>query len=228
MSIIKPPVLPSWADAGDKIQPTNQEVAAGWPVSNIPPSRQRFNWILNYLANGVRYFSRRGLPDYDVLETYMIGDCIIGDDGNTYKSLVDGNIANTPSTATAKWTLWAFTKAQIAKMITDAEGADLSAVAKSGSYNDLSDKPIIPALPTLATIATSGKYEDLIGKPSIPTKTSNLNNDSGFLTASSTITASNGVANFYPYSWGYTGRSARLTLSNGSYFDVVINGDQAP
>lgn len=145
MSIIKPPVLPAWADAGDKIQPTNQEVAVGWPVSNIPPSRQRFNWILNYLANGIRYFSRRGLPDYDPLETYMTGDCIIGDDGNTYKSLVDNNTANTPSMATTKWTLWALTKTQIAKMITDAEGSGLSVVAKSGSYNDLSDKPKIPA-----------------------------------------------------------------------------------
>jgi len=120
MSIIKPAVLTAWADAGDKVKPADAELAIGWPVSNIPPSRQRFNWILNYLANGVRYFSRRGLPDYDALETYMTGDCIIGDDGNTYKSLVDNNTANTPTASVTKWTLWAFTAEQISQLIESA------------------------------------------------------------------------------------------------------------
>lgn len=44
----------------------------------------------------------------------------------------------------------------------------LATVATSGSYNDLSDKPTIPTLPTLATVATSGSYDDLSNKPSIP------------------------------------------------------------
>ncbi|MCS8058069.1 hypothetical protein N0406_03540 [Pseudomonas aeruginosa] len=62
----------------------------------------------------------------------------------------------------------------------------LSAVAASGSYNDLSNKPSIPAAqvqtdwsassglgvllnkPSLAAVATSGAYADLTGKPSIP------------------------------------------------------------
>jgi len=39
----------------------------------------------------------------------------------------------------------------------------LSAVATSGSYNDLSNKP------TLATVATTGSYSDLSGKPSFAT-----------------------------------------------------------
>ena len=52
----------------------------------------------------------------------------------------------------------------------------LATVATSGSYNDLSDKP------TLATVATSGSYNDLIDKPTIPTATSQLDNDSNFIT----------------------------------------------
>lgn len=64
-----------------------------------------------------------------------------------------------------------------------------AAVATSGSYNDLSDTPTIPAAqvqsnwtqttttavdyiknkPTLATVATSGSYDDLSNKPTIPT-----------------------------------------------------------
>ena len=36
--------------------------------------------------------------------------------------------------------------------------------------------------PTLSIVATSGSYNDLLDKPTIPTKTSELDNDSGFLT----------------------------------------------
>ena len=73
-----------------------------------------------------------------------------------------------------------------------AEGAtavqpgDLATVATTGSYDDLADKPTIPAAqvnsdwnsnsgvsqilnkPTLATVATTGDYDDLSNKPSIP------------------------------------------------------------
>lgn len=74
-----------------------------------------------------------------------------------------------------------------------ALSADLATVATSGSYNDLSNKPTIPAAqvnsdwnatsgvaqilnkPTLATVATSGSYNDLSNKPTIP-DTSNLAN----------------------------------------------------
>lgn len=70
----------------------------------------------------------------------------------------------------------------------------------SGNYNDLTNKPTIPAAqvssdwtatsgvtqilhkPTLADVATSGDYNDLINKPNIPTSISDLNDDSSFIT----------------------------------------------
>lgn len=63
---------------------------------------------------------------------------------------------------------------------------EFASVATSGSYNDLTDKPTIPAAqvnsdwnatsgvsqilnkPTLAIVATSGSYNDLSDKPNIP------------------------------------------------------------
>lgn len=71
---------------------------------------------------------------------------------------------------------------------TSVQPNDLSDVATSGSYNDLDDKPTIPAeqiqadwnqtsttakdyiknKPTLANVATSGSYNDLQDKPNIP------------------------------------------------------------
>ena len=47
---------------------------------------------------------------------------------------------------------------------------------------DTTAKSYIKNKPSLATVATSGDYDDLVDKPTIPTKTSDLNNDSGFIT----------------------------------------------
>lgn len=72
-----------------------------------------------------------------------------------------------------------------------ANAADLATVATTGDYDDLLNKPTIPAAqinsdwnavsgvaqilnkPTLATVATSGSYTDLSNKPTIPTITDN-------------------------------------------------------
>ena len=69
---------------------------------------------------------------------------------------------------------------------TAVQPGDLAAVATSGSYNDLQNKPSIPAAqvnsdwnaasgveqilnkPNLATVATTGSYNDLQDKPTIP------------------------------------------------------------
>lgn len=107
MALTKPPVLPAWAETGDKVQPTNAEIQAGWPLSNVPPARQRWNWILNFVANGIRYLTRRGLPDWANDETYEIGDCTRGPDGLSYKALTQ-NINKTPADNPTDWELWAF------------------------------------------------------------------------------------------------------------------------
>ena len=81
---------------------------------------------------------------------------------------------------------------------------DLATVATTGSYNDLMNKPTIPAAqvqsdwnategmgviknkPSLATVATSGSYNDLANKPTIP---------SGALASKSTISNADVAAN---------------------------------
>lgn len=138
MALIKPPVLPTWAESGDQVQPSNAEIQVGWPLSNTPPARQRFNWLLNYLMNGVRYFARRGLPDYDAAETYKIGDRVIGDDGKTYRSLQDANVGNTPSTATAWWERWGFTKAELTAELNNHDYKDSCRVATTANLAALS------------------------------------------------------------------------------------------
>lgn len=83
----------------------------------------------------------------------------------------------------------------------------LSEVASSGSYQDLEDTPEL----------FSGDYNDLTSKPSpvsVPTKTSDLINDSGFLTS---ITAQVNT------DWNSTGGVSQL-LNKPSFASVVLSG----
>lgn len=82
---------------------------------------------------------------------------------------------------------------------TYVEADDLAAVATSGSYNDLSNKPTIgnatltiqkngTDVQTFTANATSNKTANI----TVPTKTSDITNDSGFLTNTNYATASTG------------------------------------
>jgi hypothetical protein len=73
----------------------------------------------------------------------------------------------------------------------------LSAVALSGDYADLLNKPTIPTNTSdlnndsgfitsadVSAVGLSGDYDDLLNKPTIPTDVSDLNNDLGFTSVS--------------------------------------------
>ena len=105
MPLIKPPVTNVWADAGEKTAPTPTEILDGWPFTGVRPSRKRFNWILNFLANGVRFFARRGVTDWDAAETYEIGDIVRASNNMLYKSRTSHTNQN-PVTATTHWRLY--------------------------------------------------------------------------------------------------------------------------
>lgn len=69
----------------------------------------------------------------------------------------------------------------------DKSASDLgfADVAMSGSYNDLTDTPEIPAAQVNADWNADSGVAEILNKPTIPTKTSQLDNDSGFLTSES-------------------------------------------
>lgn len=111
----KPTVLPAWGESAggaDVLQPTDAEIQAGWPLSNVPPSRKRFNWILKYLAQGVRYMMQMGIPVWDSTEDYPVNARVMGSDGKTYKAILTG-INKDPTTQPTYWTRWGFTLAEL-------------------------------------------------------------------------------------------------------------------
>ena len=63
-----------------------------------------------------------------------------------------------------------------------AKTADLAQVAKTGSYNDLADKPTIPSTAGLASTEYVDSKVGEIVIPTVPTKVSELENDKGYLT----------------------------------------------
>lgn len=104
MALTRPVIIPPWAETGDKsTQPSDSDIQEGWPLTSTPPSRQKFNWLLNFLANGVRYLTSRGIADWDSGETYAKNSVCIGDDGRLYQSIQASNLNNIPSTSTSYW-----------------------------------------------------------------------------------------------------------------------------
>lgn len=77
----------------------------------------------------------------------------------------------------------------------------------------------ITGTPTLATVATTGDYDDLTDKPTIPSKTSDLTNDSGFLTSHQSIKTINGTSMV-----GSGNVAVQETLVSGTNIKT-INGD---
>ena len=66
--------------------------------------------------------------------------------------------------------------------------SDLATVATTGNYNDLLHKPTIPAAQVNSDWNAISGVARILNKPTIPTKTSDLTNDSGFITDSGLAT----------------------------------------
>lgn len=101
-----------------------------------------------------------------------------------------------------------------------------SAISVSGALAyDNTTGVISYTAPALAAVATSGSYSDLSNKPSIPTKTSDLTNDAGFVTSGnirSAISVSGSLA--YDSTTGvisYTAPALAAVATSGSYADLT-------
>lgn len=85
---------------------------------------------------------------------------------------------------------------------------NIKTVALTGSYNDLTDKPTIPTVPTKTSDLTNDSgfitVNDIPAAQEVPTKTSDLTNDSGFITSASLPTKTSDLTNDSGFITGYT------------------------
>ena len=79
----QPSPAPVWAGTAtpvaDIVRPTDPEISQGWPLTAIPPSRQRFNWVLNRLSAGLRYIEQHGIGKWQVEEDYGEDSIVVHD-----------------------------------------------------------------------------------------------------------------------------------------------------
>lgn len=166
------------------------------------------------------YLNKRGLTHFwenidDIKQDKLTAGAGISITGNTISATgggtadaVDwGNITGSMSNQTD------LTTALNAK----ANSADLATVATSGSYNDLTNKPTIPTVNnatltiqkngTTVKTFTANANSNVTANITVPTKTSDLTNDSGYLTT---------------VAWGdVTGKPTFATVAtSGSYNDL--------
>lgn len=80
---IQPSPAPVWAGTAtpvaDIVRPTDPEISQGWPLTAIPPSRQRFNWVLNRLSAGLRYIEQHGIGKWQAEEDYGEDSIVVHD-----------------------------------------------------------------------------------------------------------------------------------------------------
>ena len=102
MAIVKKPLLaPVWAETGETVRPTDAEISEGWPLSATPPSRQRFNWILGWLAQNVAYLRQSGIPPWDPEEGYPADAVVIHNHGLWVSKRENTNVE--PGTSPDDW-----------------------------------------------------------------------------------------------------------------------------
>ncbi len=113
------------------------------------------------------------------------------------------------------------TKAYVEQRITDVATSgeiDLSDYVTTAQLNTKADKVHTHSYEDLTEKPTlfSGKYSDLTGKPTIPTKTSDITNDSNFVTTSQLNTKADTI-----HTHSYEDLTDKPTLFSGKYADLT-------
>lgn len=102
MAITKPNVVNAWGQSGVLTDPGVAKTQLGWVVET--PAYQTFNWLLNRQDVFNQHVNERGIAEWDALTTYIKGSKVTSTSGNTYKSVINGNLGNNPHTSSES--LW--------------------------------------------------------------------------------------------------------------------------
>lgn len=177
----------SYNDLTNKPSIPAAQVQSDWTQSD----NTKVDYIKNKpsLATVATSGSYNDLSNKPTIPTVNNATLTIQKNGTTVKTFTANASSNVTANITVPTKTSDLTNDGADNTSTYVEADELAAVATSGSYNDLSNKPTIPAAqiqsdwtqttttakdyiknkPNLATVATSGSYNDLSNKPTIPT-----------------------------------------------------------
>ena len=130
MAVKKPLLAPVWAETGETVRPTDAEISEGWPLSATPPSRQRFNWILGWLAQNVAYLRQSGIPPWDPEEGYPADAVVIHNHGLWVSKRKNTNVE--PGTSPDDWAGAAELLGGVVQKIVAGTGVAVSPVEGTG------------------------------------------------------------------------------------------------
>lgn len=76
-----------WCDLGEAVRPTDPDIQIGWPNTQIPPARQKFNWLDKQQDAAIKYICRVGIAQWAAAEQYQGFGLVIGSNGSVYWNL---------------------------------------------------------------------------------------------------------------------------------------------
>ena len=144
MSIAKPTLTNAWASSGAaNIADPGGVNETGIPSAAKSIPRRWFNWVLNKVDATGRYLVARGIPDYDPLESYSIGDRVqragvLGAPDATFVCIQanDSSAPKAPIDFTTYWRPWA-TDASAVKAVVSLSFGSGWYLAKFGEFRIL-------------------------------------------------------------------------------------------
>lgn len=98
--IIKLDMTKIWASSGDKIQPSDAQLASGWLVQQIP--RQTWNWFENRQDTNIAYLLQKGIPEWDSTTQYQANKSYVQRNSVVYKAILTTTGVD-PAVAGASW-----------------------------------------------------------------------------------------------------------------------------
>lgn len=176
-------------------------------------SNKKTNIDGDYTSDTSSYPTVQAVKDWVTSQMSSVGNLMLGETSNTayrgdrgktaydHSQTTSGNPHNVTKTDVGLGNVTNTEQAPITHVgdSTHLTTSDKTAIAKIGTIEgNLSDLE-----EGLSSVATSGSYTDLSDKPSIPSKTSDLTNDSGYLTTHQDISGKENIIN-KKSAWGKT------------------------
>jgi hypothetical protein len=151
MSISKPALSVIWgSDASGNLLDPGGVKNTGMPAGAKSIPRRWMNWILNKTDSAGRYLLGRGVPDWDVGETYSIDDRVQYN-GSTYACTHPPLAHQTPADA-SYWQRWGFTALEFEGKFSDMLSAAFGGLFSTAFEAAFGAKVAITDVRSLVTV----------------------------------------------------------------------------